>query len=109
MPESASPACRPGLTANAEGVPPLSQNDHLDAAWQYHSGTKHSQLSVRMNPHFLDWANKPLLFKIYPTLEPMRLPGEFRQTGVAALSAISRSVSAHSNAVPDLEAVAQLL
>src|SRR5437879_10587156 len=39
----------------------------------------------------------------------MRLPVEFRQTGVAALSAISRSVSAHSNAVPDLEAVAQLL
>ena len=62
----------------------MSQNNHLDAAWQYHSGTKHSPLSVRMNPHFLDWENKPLLFKIYPTLEVMRLPRDFRETGSAA-------------------------
>ena len=63
----------------------MSQNNHLDAAWQYHSGTKHSPLSIRMNPHFLDWDNKPLLFKIYPTLEVMRLPRDFRETGRAAL------------------------
>ena len=69
--------------------PGLSQNKNLDAAWQYHSGTKHSPLSVRMNPHFLDWDNKPLLFKIYPTLEVMRLPRDFRETGRAALDAIA--------------------
>ena len=67
----------------------MSQNNHLDAAWQYHSGTKHSQLSVRMSPHFLDWDNKPLLFKIYPTLEVLRLPRDFRETGRAALDAIA--------------------
>jgi SagB-type dehydrogenase family enzyme len=39
----------------------------------------------------------------------MRLPGEVRQTGVAALSAIAESVPAQTNAAPDLEAVAQLL
>ena len=67
----------------------MSQNNNLDAALQYHSGTKHSQVSVRMNPHFLDWDNKPLLFKIYPTLEVIRLPRDFRETGRAALDAIA--------------------
>ena len=64
-------------------------NRDLDAAWKYHNGTKHSYLSLRANPHFLDWVNKPLLFKIYPTLEVTRLPKDFRQSGVAALSAIA--------------------
>ena len=63
----------------------MSQNQNLDAAWQYHSGTKHSYLSIRMHPHVLDWENKPLLFKIYPTLEVTRLPRDFRDTGVPAL------------------------
>jgi SagB-type dehydrogenase family enzyme len=111
MPESASPACRPALTANhAQGVPPLSQNNHLDAAWQYHTGTKHSPLSVRMSPHFLDWENKPLLFKIYPTLEVMRLPRDFRETGRAALDAIAAPPrQAQAEAIPNLETLAQLL
>jgi len=98
------------LTANAEGVAPLSLNDHLDAAWQYHSGTKHSPLSIRMNPHFLDWENKPLLFKIYPTLEVMRLPRDFRETGSAALDAIAAPGRQRSvEAIPDLETLARLL
>jgi SagB-type dehydrogenase family enzyme len=88
----------------------LSQNNHLDAAWQYHSGTKHSQVSVRMNPHFLDWENKPLLFKIYPTLEVLRLPRDFRETGSAAINAIATpGRQASAEAIPNLETLAQLL
>jgi len=88
----------------------LSQNNHLDAAWQYHSGTKHSPLSIRMNPHFLDWDNKPLLFKIYPTLEVMRLPRDFQETGRAALDAIAAPPrQAQGEAIPNLETLAQLL
>jgi hypothetical protein len=88
----------------------LNQNKHLDAAWQYHTGTKHSQLSVRTSPHFLDWENKPLLFKIYPTLEVLRLPRDFRETGRAALDAIATpGQPASAEAVPDLETLAQLL
>ncbi len=88
----------------------MGQNHHLDAAWQYHSGTKHSYLSVRMHPHVLDWENKPLLFKIYPTLEVTRLPKDFTDTGYTALSAISagKEISA-GKAVPDVETLAQLL
>ncbi len=87
----------------------MTDNRNPEAAWTYHDATKHSYTSIRTNPHFMDWSNQPLPFRIYPTLQPMRLPGELRQTGVAALSAIAESVPAHTNASPDLEAVAQLL
>jgi SagB-type dehydrogenase family enzyme len=87
----------------------MLDNHKTDVALAYHNATKHSYDSVRANPHFLDFANQPLPFKIYPSLEPMRLPGEMRQTGVAALSAIAESVSVENDAVPDLKAVAQLL
>src|ERR1700704_5450679 len=87
----------------------MTDNRNPEAAWTYHDATKHSYTSIRTNPHFMDWSNQPLPFKIYPTLEPMRLPSEVRQTGVAALSAIAESVPAQTNASLDLEAVAQLL
>jgi SagB-type dehydrogenase family enzyme len=87
----------------------MPDNHNAEAAWRYHNATKHSYASVRANPHFLDFANQPLPFKIYPKLEPLRLPGEMNQTGVAALSAIAESVPAETNAAPDLKAVAQLL
>ena len=87
----------------------MTDNRNPEAAWTYHESTKHSYASIRSSLHFLDWSNQPLPFKIYPTLEPMRLPGEVRQTGVAALSAIAEGIPAQTTAVPDLEAVAQLL
>ncbi len=88
----------------------MSDNRNLDATWQYHSGTKHSYLGIRTHPHFLDWKNKPLLFKIYPTLEVIRLPRDFRETGTPALSAIANTQpTALKEAVPDLETLAQLL
>jgi SagB-type dehydrogenase family enzyme len=87
----------------------MPTNANAEAAWNYHEATKHSYSSVRTNPHFLDFANQPLPFKIYPALEPSRMPSEMRQTGVAALSAIAASVPVHTNIAPDLEAIAQLL
>lgn len=88
----------------------MSENDHLDAALQYHSGTKHSYQSLRMHPHSLDWENKPLLFKIYPTLEVTRLPRDFHDTGRPALSAIADpGAPSQTEAIPDLETLAQLL
>jgi SagB-type dehydrogenase family enzyme len=87
----------------------MSNNSNSEVAVNYHNATKHSYASVHNNPHFLDFNNQPIPFKIYPTLEPSRLPAEVRQTGVAALSAISEIVSAPTNVTPDLEAIAQLL
>jgi SagB-type dehydrogenase family enzyme len=106
-----------GLCATIVNVklstPAMPNNVNTEVAWNYHEATKHSYTSVRTNPHSLDFDNQPLPFKIYPALEPSRLPTEVRQTGVAALSAIAGSVPAQTlvptNTAPDLEAVAQLL
>ena len=87
----------------------MSQNYHLDAAWKYHSGTKHSYFGIRMHPHVLDWDNKPLLFKIYPTLEVTRLPKDFDDTRMPALNAIAASAPRDAEAIPDLETLAQIL
>ncbi len=85
-------------------------NRDVDAAWKYHNATKHSHLSIRAHPHFLDWDNKPLPFKIYPTLEVMRLSKDFKRTSMPALSAIATTVvSASGDVIPDLETLAQLL
>src|SRR5262249_38337985 len=85
-------------------------NRDLEAAWTYHNRTKHSYRSVRSNPHFLDWSNEPLLFKVYPTLEPLPLPQEFPHSGFAALSAIAQSQSqTKGNVLPDLNRLGALL
>jgi SagB-type dehydrogenase family enzyme len=85
-------------------------NHEIQAAWKYHDGTKHSYWSVRNNPHFLDWANRPQPFKIYPQLEPFPLPRDVPQTGVAALSAISQQdLSSRNESVPDLRDLARIL
>ena len=63
-----------------------------------------------MSPHFLDWDNKPLFFKIYPTLEVMRLPRDFRETGPRRTRCHRESRAASiTEAIPDLETLAQLL
>jgi len=88
----------------------LSDNQNVDAARQYHSGTKHSYLSIRMHPHILDWENRPRPFKIYPTLEVTRLPRDFQETGRAALAAIGDfGPTSEQEAIPDLETLAQIL
>ena len=87
----------------------MPDNHDSEVALHYHNTTKHSYASVRNNQHSLDFNNQPIPFKIYPTLEPSPLPAEVRQSGVAALSAISETVTAPTDAAPDLEAIAQLL
>src|SRR2546427_12140259 len=85
-------------------------NRDIQAAWKYHDGTKHSYRSIRNHPHFLDWANRPLPFKIYPKIEPFSLPRDVPQTGVAALAAISAPVAwAGGDSVPDLQDMASIL
>jgi SagB-type dehydrogenase family enzyme len=87
----------------------MTVNSNLEVGWSYHNGTKHSYASVYNRPHFLDWANQPLPFKAYTTLDPLPLPREIRQIGIAALSAMAESIPWEASAVPDLEALAQLL
>src|SRR6266567_7202216 len=86
------------------------KNRDIQETWKYHDGTKHSYGSIRNNPHFLDWPNRPSPFKIYPKIEPFSLPRDVPQTGVAALSAISEPVSwAGGDSFPDLQDLARIL
>ncbi|HTM51507.1 MAG TPA: SagB/ThcOx family dehydrogenase [Bryobacteraceae bacterium] len=78
-------------------------------AWAYHNKTKHSPESVRHNAHFLDWANRPLLFKIYPDLPPIALPKDTPQSGVSALSAVATPTVPGGAAAPDLAVLTSLL
>src|ERR1700727_2394453 len=85
-------------------------NHDIQAAWKYHDSTKHSYWSIRNNPHFLDWANRPTPFKIYPKLERLSLPRDVSQTGVGALSALSDALSSsRADSVPDLQDLARIL
>src|SRR5271157_4970946 len=85
-------------------------NREIQTAWKYHDGTKHSYWSIRNHPHFLDWANRPLSFKIYPKIEPFPLPRDVPQTRVAALSAISEPVpSSRTASIPGAQDLARLL
>lgn len=88
-------------------------NRELDAAWRYHSRTKHSYSSVRSNPHFLDWSNRPQPFKIYPELEPISLPRDLPQTSVPALAALAPAPEASGRrsheAAPDGATLAHIL
>ena len=48
-------------------------NSDLQAGWSYHNAIKHSYRSVRSNPNFLDWANRPQLY--WPKPVPgLRIP-----------------------------------
>jgi len=85
-------------------------NRDFGVTWKYHDDTKHSPWSVRNNPHFLDFANRPLPFKLYPTIESRPLSRDLPQTGVTALSVIAEPVrSSRTEAVPDLHDVARIL
>jgi SagB-type dehydrogenase family enzyme len=85
-------------------------NRQIQAAWNYHDGSKHSYWSIRNHPHSLDWANRPLPFKIYPKIEPLPLPREVPQTGVVVLSAISEPVpSSRTDSLPGIQDLARLL
>jgi len=86
------------------------KNNDVQATWKYHDDTKHSSWSVRNSPHFLDFANRPLPFKLYPTIEPRPLPRDLPQTGATALSAIAEPLRAsRTEAVPTLQDVARIL
>jgi SagB-type dehydrogenase family enzyme len=78
-------------------------NHDLDAAWTYHNGTKHSYDSIHADPHYLDWENQPLPFKIYRTLDPVALPRDLLSSGVPALPAVSAfNPPAETPSVPSL-------
>lgn len=79
-------------------------------ALKYHQATKHSPVSIRQDPHYLDWSNQPAPFKIYPDLDPIPLPSDLPNTAVPALEAVRTSpVTRDEQIMPDLRQIAYLL
>lgn len=66
-------------------------NQDIASARDYHERTKHSTVSIRSGPHYLDWDNQPHPFKVYEDLESLPLEQHLGSSGVSALAAISRS------------------
>ena len=46
-------------------------NREIQATWYYHNGTKHPQGNLMDPRHSFDPSSQPLLFKIYPDLDPI--------------------------------------
>lgn len=85
-------------------------NKATERTWEYHARTNHSYWIVRTSPHFLDFENKPLAFKIYPELAPLPLPKEFTATGIPTLAAIaSPGIEPEAESQPTLAQLASLL
>ena len=88
----------------------MASNQQIEAAWEYHDGTKHSYWSVRESTHTLDFSNYPLPFKIYQGLEPIPLPREGPPLALPALAAIAdRGSGPAEERIPDLPALAATL
>jgi len=88
----------------------MTTNRDLAATWTYHNGTKHSLQSVRNDPHYLDWENQPLPFKIYSALEPLPLPHVLPPAQIPTLTALSATrVEQRGAGIPDVPALAAIL
>src|SRR5712692_2534149 len=74
----------------------------------YHEETKHSELSLRMSAHYLDWEDKPSPFKMYSNLPSVPLPRDFPHPMQASPAAIKGVLSGAGNAV-DLRVLAEVL
>jgi len=86
------------------------KNRDLEATWAYHNGTKHSYQSIRANPHYLDWENQPIPFKICPKLEPIPLLQHLSSSGMAALETISAlEAPTEAQVVPSSQTLAEIL
>ncbi|MDE0035655.1 MAG: SagB/ThcOx family dehydrogenase [Deltaproteobacteria bacterium] len=66
-------------------------NRDIASARDYHERTKHSPVSIRSGPHYLDWDNQPHPFKVYEDLDSLPLEEHLASSGVPALQAIARS------------------
>ena len=84
-------------------------NRDIRAAGTYHDDTKHSYASLHSTPHFLDWPNQPLPFKLYRDLEPLPLPTEREVLSATALDSVaSGEIEVEGERLPDLAELARI-
>ena len=83
----------------------MSNNSY--SVLSYHEETKHSELSLRMAAHYLDWENRPSPFKTYRNLPAVPLPRDVPSPR-QALAAIRGVYSATGKARLDLRILAEV-
>ncbi len=66
-------------------------NSETSYAHEYHDQTKHSEISISLSRHYLDWTSKPFPFKIYDDLPSIALPIEFPRPTEGTLSSLGHS------------------
>ena len=64
-------------------------NKDTKYAKEFHDISKHSELSLQLSQHYLDWDNKPRPFKIYTKLPSISLPKDFSKPTLDTINSIS--------------------
>ena len=82
-------------------------NREIQAAWDYHNGTKHPSGNLLDSWHSFDPSNQPLLFKIYSDVEPIPLPFEASPSPVPAIS--TQVVHPDQDRIPDITNLGSIL
>lgn len=81
-------------------------NSKIEETWRFHNSTKHPG----MPPHFLEWENQPIPFKIYKDIDPIAIPAELPFSDTPMLGAlISNADGADTEMIPDLATIGRLL
>ena len=86
-------------------------NRDTGAALDYHERTKHDEARLRVEPHYLDWSNQPIPFKLYRSVESVPLPADvdtLTGTSTPALAALAAPLHGEARAL-DLETLARVL
>lgn len=86
-----------------------NSNSETNYAIEYHGKTKHSELSLQMSRHYLDFDNKPRLFKVYHDLPSIPLPDDFPIPSGDAMACISSLSHLQQGQSFDMRVLAQLL
>ena len=85
-------------------------NREIQAAWDYHNGTKHPDGHLMDRWHSYDPMDNPILFKIYSDLEPIPLRLNTSTMTMTALDAISNSVESPSIVqIPSFQNISNIL
>lgn len=66
--------------------------DRIERIREYHNSSKLSYVSVRTNPHKLDWPNQPNPFRIFADAPKIDLPREIMPADAPALTVLSEGV-----------------
>ncbi|MDE1867305.1 MAG: SagB family peptide dehydrogenase, partial [Thaumarchaeota archaeon] len=86
------------------------KNYEIDAAWQYHDGTKHPNGILLSRAHLYHPANRPTPFKFYRDAVQIKLVLDKQQSTVSALDAISDKIKKEkTNFIPDIHVLSKIL